>query len=332
MQPASQVSTFSVTVVVCTRDRPERLEECLRALRSQAYPRFDILVVDNASATPVAGICARFGAGCVRAPVPGLTRARNIGARLARGEIVAYIDDDAIVEPAWLQTLVAGFGDPSVAAVSGRVRYMKAIGDSRAISDEVAPDDRPRPPGRFDLATPDWFATASFGGVGDGGNMAFRRSVIEAGACFDERLGRGQLIDSGDEHLLFASLIARGHVILHEPDAVVRHPSPAAPELAFARRFADLRSSIAYLAFLWGRFPQRRGDMLAFLARAVARRMSPAWVFGTCTGWSSAAKAVAEGFIAYANARREWARVPAHRADQPAEPMPRLVDSSLDSH
>ena len=131
MQPASQIA-LSVTVVVCTRDRPERLEECLAALRGQTYPGFDVLVVDNASRSPVVEICARFGAACVRAPIPGLTRARNIGARAARGEIIVFIDDDAIVEPGWLGALVAGFDDPSVAAVSGRVQYMKAIGDSRA--------------------------------------------------------------------------------------------------------------------------------------------------------------------------------------------------------
>lgn len=331
MQTGLQVSS-SVSVIICTRDRPDRLEECLRALRDQSYPRFDVLVVDNGTSTPVANICERFGASCVRAPIPGLTRARNIGARVARGEIVAYIDDDAIVEPGWLHALVAGFRDPTVAAVSGRVRYMKAVGESRAISDEVAQDDSPRPPGRFDLTTSGWFTKASFGGVGDGGNMAFRRAAIVPGPGFDERLGRGQSIDSGDEHVLFATLIASGHVVLHEPDAVVRHPSPATPELRIARRWADLRSSIAYLAFLWSQCPRHRREIRAFIGRALARRMTLDWALSSRDAWVAGSMAIVAGILTFTRARREWVRPrQGVRAAKAAKAIQAMVGSTLDS-
>lgn len=299
----------SVTVIVCTRDRPALLEKCLEALSTQTYERFDVLVVDNASAQPVHELCARAGATWLWAPVPGLTRARNIGARHARGEIISYIDDDAIVEEGWLQGIVRGFDDPGIGAVTGRVRYMKAIADSRESSSEQAPDDRPRPPARFDSATAGWFGKACFGGIGDGGNMAFRRELIAAEIPFDERLGRGRLLDSGDEHVVFASIIERGYAIAHIPDAVVRHPAPATPAARRARRLLDIRSSIAYLMFLWDEFSSHRADILRFLSNAVFRRIAASGT-GRLTGtklrrWETL-RAMLGGIFVYRKARREW--------------------------
>ncbi len=130
----------------------------------QRYPHFDILVVDNGSAEPVHDICRSRGAACISEPVAGLTRARNLGARAARGDIVAYIDDDAIAEPEWLAALAREFDDPEVAAVAGRTRYMKAQGDSLRMSDEEAPGEiGRRPHQRFDRRTRDWFTLACFG-------------------------------------------------------------------------------------------------------------------------------------------------------------------------
>jgi O-antigen biosynthesis protein len=299
----------SITVIVCTRDRPVLLEQCLCALSRQTYPRFDVLVVDNAPMQPVQDICRRWGAAYVLAPLPGLSRARNVGARLAQGELLAFTDDDAVAEAGWLEALVEDFGDREVAAVSGWVRYMKAQGDSRAMSDEEATHQTTRVRRSFDQNTSSWFTLACFGGIGDGGNMVFRRKLIASVQPFDERLGRGRLLDGGDEHVLFASLIARGYRIAHNPEAIVRHPSPPTPELQRARRFSDLRSSIAYLMFIWGEFSTHRIDILRFLSRAVLRR-----IFATGAGQPAAAhlsrwqslRAMLGGALVYWRASREW--------------------------
>ncbi len=263
----------SITVIVCTRDRPALLEQCLCALSKQTIRHFDTLVVDNAPTRPIRDICERWGANWVLAPTPGLTHARNVGARLAQGEIIVYIDDDAVPEADWLELLVEDFRDPEIAAVTGRVHYMKAQGDSRAISDEEASAGVVRMRRVFDQKTPRWFALACFGGIGDGGNMAFRRRLITSVQPFDERLGRGRALDSGDEHVLFASLLTKGYRIAHNPSASVRHPSPPTLELQKARRFSDLRSSIAHLLFVWGEFPGYRIEVLRFLFRAMRKRM-----------------------------------------------------------
>ena len=81
-----QVTEPTCTVVICTRDRPAELERCLRAVRQIEYPRFDVLVVDNApSKAPAREAAERWAARYVAEPIRGLSRARNRGALESRG-------------------------------------------------------------------------------------------------------------------------------------------------------------------------------------------------------------------------------------------------------
>lgn len=298
-----------VTVVVCTRDRPRELERCLSALAEQRYANFDILVVDNGRGEGIAESCRTRGVACIREPQPGLTRARNLGARAARGDIVAYIDDDAVAEPEWLESLVRDFEDGRVAAVAGHTRYMQALGDSLEMTGEPAPHEgRVRARLVVDRGTRGWFTLACFGGIGDGNTMAFRRALLTSAVRFDERIGRGRLIDGGDEHVAFMSLIADGYRVAHAPDAVVRHPAPATAVAQRAKRRRDLRSSIAYLIFVADQFPAYRRDIARFLGQAAVKRTrglggaaprSPLSLFESLA-------AIAAGCRLYWRARKEW--------------------------
>lgn len=294
-------------MIVCTRNRPELLEQCLRALSAQPCPGFDVLVVDNAPGEAVRRICEHWQAGWIAATSPGLTKARNIGARSTSADLVAYIDDDAVPEPGWLDALVRPFDDPAVGAVTGRIRYMQAVGDTRVMSEQASDDPFQRPRATFDRAAPGWFSNACLGGIGDGGNMAFRRAALISAGGFDERLGRGQAIDGGDEHVAFATILASGARIWHEPEAVVRHPFPADKALQRAWHYANLRTSIAYLLFLWGEYPPHRTSLAKFIAQAVFRRLVPA--FGRRAGGVRVANrsglaALASGVRLYLMARR----------------------------
>jgi len=80
----------SCTVVICTRDRPTELNRCLEALAELDYPHFDVLVVDNAPSDDQARqVAMRWGVAYVAEPVPGLSRARNLGAMTCIAEVVA---------------------------------------------------------------------------------------------------------------------------------------------------------------------------------------------------------------------------------------------------
>lgn len=316
----------SATVVVCTRDRPEHLLACLDALKRQSCARFDILVVENGAASGAYDICKRTGAGYLHEPVAGLSRARNAGTRAARGEIVAFIDDDAIPDADWLENLLVAFDDPAVGGATGTIRYMKSYGDSRVMSEEEAPDTvTDRAQAVFSGETRRWFTAACFGGIGDGSNMAFRRALFGNAVNFDERLGRGRLLDGGEDHVIFVSLIEGGHRIAHLPGAVIRHPAPADPELRRARQYHGLRTTIAYLIFLLIEFPAHRAEIAGFLARAVLRRVTGiARANAGRMPRGLALKAIISGPLLYWRALQGWR---AKRAPSQPVPKPRFSRS-----
>ncbi len=114
------------SVVVCTRDRAESLRRALRSVLAMDYPDFELVVVDNAPRTSatrdVVDELADPRVRYVLEPRPGLSCARNRGVAEARGEIVAFTDDDVVADVGWLAALVAGFGRvPHVGAVTGLV-------------------------------------------------------------------------------------------------------------------------------------------------------------------------------------------------------------------
>ena len=112
------------TVVMCTVGSCDMLEDAVRAILAQDHQRFTLVVVDNA---PETGLTREKLAGIedtrlsiVSASRPGLSRARNRGVLAARGEVIVFTDDDAIVDSHWLTAMIDPFtASPYVAATTG---------------------------------------------------------------------------------------------------------------------------------------------------------------------------------------------------------------------
>jgi hypothetical protein len=116
----------AISVVIATRNRPEDLARCLDSVTRVVYPRFEVIVVDNDPDTDATErlIRDRF-AGRVRytrEPVRGTSRARNRGLALASGEIVAFADDDVVVDRDWLAAIAEAFASGErVGCVTGLI-------------------------------------------------------------------------------------------------------------------------------------------------------------------------------------------------------------------
>ena len=113
-----------MTIMVCTRERPERLDACLKSLLAQDYPNFSVLVVDNAPLTNRSkSVVDQLDSEAIEyivEPRKGLCRARNRAIDMVGEGIVASIDDDEIADPHWLTELARGFYDhPEADAVAG---------------------------------------------------------------------------------------------------------------------------------------------------------------------------------------------------------------------
>ncbi len=235
------------TVVVCTRDRPRSLDGCLSALRQLAYPKFDVLVVDNApSDNRAATVAGKWSARYLLHPCPGLSRARNAGMRASTSEIVAFIDDDARPDSNWLRELAREFQDPTVMAVTGQIRLADQPGEYGPSSNGNGTSHRLH----LDRRHPAWFEMANFGGIGNGGNMALRRSSTGFWSGFDERLGRGAPIIGGEEHRVFSELIQNGYSVVYNPKAMVSHPHRERGEEFQLPAAKILEGAIAYTILL----------------------------------------------------------------------------------
>ena len=174
-----------VSLIVCTRNRAARLPEFLARVASLEAPPggWELIVVDNASTDSTPHLLDRFARDapfpvrCVHAADPGLSRARNTGLAHARGDILAFTDDDCCPQPDFLRALVDAFNEDGPGFVGGRV-VLHDPGDAR-ICVGIAGGHR---------VLPRSFVPA---GVIHGANMAVTRDVVRAVGEFDPLLGAG---------------------------------------------------------------------------------------------------------------------------------------------
>ncbi|MDZ4402000.1 glycosyltransferase [Prosthecobacter sp.] len=109
-----------ISVIVCTRNGSSTLRACLESLVALHYPDFEILVIDDGSSDATAEIAKGLeGVRYHRQEHAGLSVARNLGAQLATGSVLAYTDDDCIAHPGWLLHLSHAFADAAVVAAGG---------------------------------------------------------------------------------------------------------------------------------------------------------------------------------------------------------------------
>jgi GT2 family glycosyltransferase len=221
-----------ITVVVCTRNRPDVLARCLNALLAQEYPQLRILVVDNApcsgGARQVAASAAASGiVSYVVEPRPGLSRARNRGVRAASTDLVAFIDDDEVADPYWLAELARAFRrHPEAGAVTGVIVPAELETPAQVMFEEFGGHSKGRgfepavfSPASAHLQSP-LYPLPPFGA---GGNMVFRRTVLESLGGFDNALGAGTPAKGAEDTMAFTRVLLGGGTIVYQPSAVVRH-------------------------------------------------------------------------------------------------------------
>jgi len=255
---------MKITVILCTYNRCRSLSKSLESLVSQTLPAaidWEVLVVDNNSRDETRGVAEEF---CRRypgrfryifEPRAGKSNALNTGVREALGEILAFIDDDAMAEPSWLQNLTAELHGSEWAGAGGRILPEKSFS----------------PPGWLSAELPSSFAPLALVDLGpqsgplsespSGTNMAFRREIFQRYGGFRTDLGPQpnspnpqKCEDSEFGH----RLLAAGERLRYEPSAVVFH---AVPEIRRHKKYfltwwfdkgrSDLRESGMPPEFRW---------------------------------------------------------------------------------
>lgn len=263
-----------LTAAICTRDRPSELRRAVASLLAQEPPPAEILVIDNGAETIREAL--PDGVRRLVEPVPGLDFARNRALAAAAGDVVAFLDDDAVAAPGWAAALLRPFADPRVAAVTGRVeplaldtaaqRLFEANGGfGRGDAAVRLPRDAGRPLHGRRAPLIAWAVS-----IGSGCSLAVRRAALLALGGFDEALDLGATLPGGGDHDALWRLLEAGLDVVYEPAALALHEHRRELPAACAQIVGHQRALVAFLvkslARGGGRSPERRLGLLAFLA------------------------------------------------------------------
>lgn len=238
-----------VTVAICTRDRPDDMKLCLEAIDNLDYPNLEILVVDNAPKTEGTKELVdqhyphvRY----VREPRPGLDWARNRAILEATGEIIAYTDDDVVVDPGWVKAIAQTFVENAeVMAITGLVVPYELETEAQVLFEDYGGFGRgfeqkvykTEENGKLPWQ---WLGAGQFG---TGANMAFRRAVFDEIGYFDPALDVGTPTNGGGDLEMYIRVLKAGHILAYEPKAMIRH--------RHRREYAQLKRQISFNGSLY---------------------------------------------------------------------------------
>jgi glycosyltransferase involved in cell wall biosynthesis len=272
----------SASVIICTRDRAERLDSSLTAVLRQDYPDFEVIVVDNAPVNDAVAdlIARRNAAGTGGVPLrrivqtrPGLSWARNTGLHAASGRIVAFLDDDEHPDQHWLAELARGFTmGKQVTGVSGLVLPALLDTPAQCLYEQFGGHSKGRglAPQVFDVASHaiqhPLYPLPAFG---VGASMAFDRLALIGIGGFDVALGAGTAARAGEDTAAIADLMLDGGTFVYQPGAVMWHEHRA----EFAEMERQLDGYGSGLTAFYTRALLRNPRRLLTLARLAPRAL-----------------------------------------------------------
>lgn len=307
----------SISVLICayTLDRLEVLARAIESVRAQRTPAHEIVLAIDHSPELLAKCEQRWPDLKLveNSEAQGLSGARNSGVAVCNGDVVAFLDDDAVAAPDWLTRLAEAYRDPAVLGVGGAVRPIWAEGKPAWFPPEF-----------------DWVVGCTHSGMPSrteavrnlvGANMSLRREALEEVGGFRHELGRIGTIPAGCEETDLCIRVGQRWPegrILYDPAATVDHlVPPARAELRyFLSRCRGEGRSKAVLAGLVGAqsgLEAERAYTRRTLPRGVLRGLRDA-TRGDGGGLGRAAAIVAglltttAGYLSAGGERRKLAR------------------------
>lgn len=246
-----------ISVVLCTRNRPEGACATVADLLNLEYSNFEIIVIDNAPASDATkrGIEERFDDSRIRyfrEGIAGLSHARNRGVAEARGEIIAFTDDDVRVDKWWLAGIRKGFAEhDDVGCVTGPVPSAQLDNAIQHYFDRRITWSTLVRPRVFDMKNhkdDSILYPFSPGIFGTGANFAFEAATIKAAGGFDAALGAGSPSGGGEDLDAFLKVLLMGKVIVQEPSAIVWHVHRSSVDQLSEQMFYY---GVGLSAFIW---------------------------------------------------------------------------------
>ncbi|MCE5278149.1 MAG: glycosyltransferase family A protein [Planctomycetaceae bacterium] len=237
-----------ISVVICTFNRAPLLRQAVESFLAQEAMQaldYELIVVDNNSRDDTAKVIEPFMSDphvrYVLEPQQGLSHARNRGIAESKGDIVAFLDDDVLLDRHWLRNLDTSFNETRADIIGGRADLLL---------------DGPAPVWmgpKFEI----WLSRVDLGPVRKpvtsgifGLNLAFRKAALEEIGGFSPAMGRtGKTLFAGEEDAAIRAVLARGGTVIYDPDVKVQHISGSRANWRYFRRSAFDRGRQSAMEF-----------------------------------------------------------------------------------
>ncbi|MDZ8050337.1 MAG: glycosyltransferase [Aulosira sp. ZfuVER01] len=215
-----------ISAIICTHNRDTYLGAAIDSLLAQDFAaNFEVVVVDNGSSDRTSEVVQQRASNprlkYVFEPIIGLSVARNTGAKVASGDILAYLDDDAVASNSWLQVFDDAYKNNSKLAIAGgkvTLLWPQGVQQPRWLSPGLAANL-----GEYDLGDSPIYIEQP-GLTPRGLNYSIRRSFLEEIGGFDPHLGRvGKNLLSNEELQMTEFALQKGWQVAYLPQALVAH-------------------------------------------------------------------------------------------------------------
>jgi GT2 family glycosyltransferase len=244
------------SIIVPTHDRPAQLAVCLQAIASLDYPRdrFEVIVVDDGGAEPleaiVAAVRSRLAVTVIKQRRGGPAAARNAGAARARGELLAFTDDDCAPDRGWLEALATRFATSPDRLIGGAILNALPANAYSTTSQAIA-----------DVTYAHFNANGDQARFLSANNLAVRADQFRAVGGFDPAFVTSEDRDFCDRWL------HRGLLITYAPEAVVHHAHRLTLRTFLRQHFDYGRGTLHFHRARAGRGQERvRADRIYYLA------------------------------------------------------------------
>lgn len=203
-----------ISVVINTCDRAKYLGDTLLGLQQQTYDNFEVIVVNGPSQDNTEEVAKSFPVRYYTAPF-NISVSRNIGIKHAAGDIIAFIDDDAVPSPTWLEEIASGYSTPDIGAVGGWVYHVDKA-DYQFKYGAISKWGEPilRSEKDFDYNQP----RGDFYNINIGTNATYARNALVSVGGFDEEIEYYH-----DESDVCVRLIDAGYKVTELEGAIVHH-------------------------------------------------------------------------------------------------------------
>jgi GT2 family glycosyltransferase len=269
------MKSYTVSIIIITCNRPFLLDHCIQRVLDQSNQRKEIIVIDSSSNDESEELISRYPDiryVHVRGQRNNMPQARNEGIQLSTGELIAFIDDDSMVQPGWLDALVEVYQDDSIGAAGGRVIAMP---EPYCNQWKGEPHLTVAASGR--VVAKDAGLISTYPIEVDhliGCNMSFRRKALEMVGGFDQNYTQTNLREETDMCVRVKKV---GWRIIFHPSIAVMHFSARSLQPYFLERptvqFSNGRNGAYFALKHFGITPRTLAGQLADTGKSCGRAM-----------------------------------------------------------